>query len=79
MRCHDIQKRGELKVGVDQTTLGLGYFDPIRSRMEGFEIDLVRQIARAILGDKLKIRYTAISTAQRKSVVTRANFKKQSH
>jgi polar amino acid transport system substrate-binding protein len=38
--------------------------------MEGFEIDLVRQIARAILGDEPKIRYTAISTAQRESVVT---------
>jgi len=67
---HEIQERGELRVGVDQNTLGLGYFNPITSHMEGFEIDLVRQIARAILGEHPKIRYTAISTAQRESVVT---------
>jgi polar amino acid transport system substrate-binding protein len=68
---HTIQRHGKLNVGVDQNTLGLGYFDSIRStpRMEGFEIDLVREIARAIFGDPDKIRYTAISTQQRESVV----------
>jgi polar amino acid transport system substrate-binding protein len=68
---HNIQKRGELIAGVDHNTLGLGYFNPIGTRNEGFEIDLVRQIARAILGPNPKIRFTAISTAQRESVVTK--------
>ena len=67
---HEIQTRGELIVGVDHNTLGLGYFNPIEKRNEGFEIDLVRMIARAILGPNPTIKFTAISTAQRESVVT---------
>jgi polar amino acid transport system substrate-binding protein len=72
---HTIQRNGQLNVGVDQNTRGLGYFNSIRSepRMEGFEIDLVREIARAIFGDPDKIRYTAISTQQRPSVVQRGD------
>lgn len=66
---HEIQKRDVLVVGVDHNTLGLGYFNPIEKRNEGFEIDLVRMIASAILGPNPKITFTAISTAQRESVV----------
>lgn len=66
-----IAQRGYLIAGVDQNTLGLGYFNPITPRMEGFDIDLVRAVARAIFGGDLRdrIRYKAISTKQRESVV----------
>jgi polar amino acid transport system substrate-binding protein len=67
---HDIQGR-HLRVGVDQNSLQLGYLNPItaKPRMEGFDIDVVREVARAIFGDPHRIRYTAISTAQRQTAI----------
>jgi polar amino acid transport system substrate-binding protein len=64
-----IQRRGKLIVGVDQNSLGLGYFNPLTGQMEGFDISMVREIARAIFGDPHRIVYKAISTAQRESAV----------
>jgi polar amino acid transport system substrate-binding protein len=65
-----IQEHGRLVVGVDQNSLGLGYFNPNRRRMEGFDTDLAGEVARAILGNKPRpIRYVAISTAQRASTI----------
>ncbi|MGH2942704.1 MAG: transporter substrate-binding domain-containing protein [Solirubrobacteraceae bacterium] len=65
-----LQDRGRFLVGVDQNSLGLGYFNPT-SGMEGFDIDLVGEVARAIFGDTASIRYVALSTAQRDSAIVR--------
>jgi polar amino acid transport system substrate-binding protein len=67
-----IQRRGRLTVGVDQNSLGLGYFNPRTGKMEGFDIDVVRKVARAIFGPGNPddhIRYRAISTQQREAAV----------
>jgi polar amino acid transport system substrate-binding protein len=64
-----IQQRGHLVVGVDQNSLGLGYFNPVTDEMEGFDISMVREIARAIFGTPDSIVYKAISTGQRESAV----------
>lgn len=64
----DIQDRGHLIAGVDQNSKGLAYFNPITSRIEGFDIDMVREVARAIFG-RPSIVYKAISTKQRESVI----------
>jgi polar amino acid transport system substrate-binding protein len=67
-----IHDRGALRVGVDQNSLGLGYFNPntLPPRMEGFDIELARAVARAIFGDERgHIVYTAISTDQRQSAI----------
>ncbi len=69
----EIQQRGRLFVGVDQNSLGLGYFDPASGRMEGFDIDVVREVAKAIFGPgdpDDHIRYTAISTQQRVAAIS---------
>jgi polar amino acid transport system substrate-binding protein len=63
-----IQRRGRLVVGVDQNSKGLGYFNPITRRIEGFDIDLADEVARAIFGTP-RIVYIAISTQQRDSVI----------
>ena len=63
-----IVERGYLVAGVDQNTLGLGYFNPVTTRMEGFDIDLVRAVSAAIFGAP-RVRYRAISTKQRESVI----------
>lgn len=67
----EIQDRGQhrLVVGVDQNSLGLGYFEPISATMQGFDVDVVREVARAIFGNRHRIRYEAISTAQREAAV----------
>jgi polar amino acid transport system substrate-binding protein len=64
-----IQDHRRLVVGVDQNSLGLGYFNASSRHMEGFDIDLVREVARAIFDDTRRIRYVAISTAQRESTI----------
>jgi polar amino acid transport system substrate-binding protein len=61
-----IKRRGYLVAGVDQNTLLLGYFNPRDHEIEGFEIDLLREIARAIFGDKRDdLHLKAITTAER--------------
>jgi polar amino acid transport system substrate-binding protein len=66
-----IQDNKKLVVGVDQNSKGLGYFNPINGKIEGFDIDIARAIARAIFGraSSRYIRYVAISTKQRESVI----------
>ena len=62
-----IQRSGSLRVGVDQNSLGLGYFDPVTQRMRGFDVEVARSVARAIFGGRGDIddhiRFTALSTA----------------
>jgi polar amino acid transport system substrate-binding protein len=65
-----IQRRGYLRAGVDQNSLGLGYFNPVTRRLEGFDIDVVREVARAIFGDPAgHVVYKAISTPQREAAI----------
>lgn len=62
-----IQARGRLIVGVDQDTYLFGYLDPQTGQIEGFDIDMLRQVATAIFGpnDPNDIQFVAISSAQR--------------
>jgi polar amino acid transport system substrate-binding protein len=46
-----IAKRGYLLAGVDQNTLLWGYLDPATRQLQGFDIDMVKQVAIAIFGD----------------------------
>lgn len=64
-----IQQRGRLIAGVDQNTLRFAYLDPLTGRLEGFEVDLVREIARAILGDPGAVELRVLTSAQREDAV----------
>jgi polar amino acid transport system substrate-binding protein len=57
--------KGRLTVGVDQNTYLFGYRDAVSGQVVGFDIDIARQIAKAIFGDPDRIELTAITTAQR--------------
>jgi polar amino acid transport system substrate-binding protein len=60
-----IQDRGRLIAGVSSDTLLFGFLNPLDGNIEGFDIDVLHQIAQAIFGDPTKIEYRAITTADR--------------
>jgi polar amino acid transport system substrate-binding protein len=60
-----IQQRGRLVAGVSADTLLFGYFNPLSGRLEGFDIDLIRQVSQAIFGDPNRVEYKVLTYAQR--------------
>ncbi|MFG3283942.1 glutamate ABC transporter substrate-binding protein [Streptomyces sp. NPDC048111] len=60
-----IKQRGKLIAGVDQNSFRWGYRNPATRTLEGFDIDLVKAIAKNILGDENAVIYRAIPTSQR--------------
>jgi polar amino acid transport system substrate-binding protein len=60
-----IQDRGKLVAGVSQDILLFGYQNPIDNQLEGFDIDMVKQVSKAIFGDENHVEYRAITNAQR--------------
>ncbi|WP_020013225.1 glutamate ABC transporter substrate-binding protein [Promicromonospora sukumoe] len=65
----DIRERGALRVGVSADTLLMGSRNPFNGDIEGFDIDVARQIADAILGDPDKIQYRVITSGDRETVL----------
>ncbi len=60
-----IRARGHLIAGVDQSTYHFGFLSPLSGQIEGFDIDMIRAVAKAIFGSPDKVVYKAISDAQR--------------
>lgn len=60
-----IKHRGYLIAGVDQNTLLFDYFNPLSGHFEGFEIDLLHELARAIFGNPNAVHFVALTTAER--------------
>lgn len=64
-----IVRRGFLVAGVNQNAYLVGYRDPRTGELAGFEIDIVRAIAMALFGDPTRVRFKAISQANRVSML----------
>ena len=64
-----IAERGRLVVGVDQNTYPFGYRNPSSGQLEGFDIDLAREIARSIFGDPDRIDLRVVDASQRQSAL----------
>lgn len=67
-----IYERGYLRVGVDQNSLGLGWFDPNAGELQGLDPALAWEIVKAIFPSpdrERNIRHIAISTGQRASAI----------
>jgi polar amino acid transport system substrate-binding protein len=60
-----IAQRGRLIAGVSADTYLLGSRDPFNGRIEGFDIDLVKALAKAIFGDENRYELRVITAAQR--------------
>ena len=56
--------RGELRCGVTEILPGFGYRDP-EGALTGFDVDLCRAVAAAILGDADSVEYEALTAAAR--------------
>jgi polar amino acid transport system substrate-binding protein len=61
-----IQRQGRLVAGVNQGYLLFGYLNPFDGRIEGFEVDLLHQVAKAIFGNRPNtIELKALTVPQR--------------
>jgi polar amino acid transport system substrate-binding protein len=60
-----IRSRGYLIAGVDQNEFHFGYLNPLNGQIEGFDIDMVRAVAKAIFGSPDKIQYVTLTNDQR--------------
>ncbi|MFF0148191.1 amino acid ABC transporter substrate-binding protein (PAAT family) [Amycolatopsis sulphurea] len=66
----EIKARGKLIAGVDQTTYLFGFRNPQSGNLEGFDIDVVNQIARALFGTaEGHVQFRAIPSSQREQVL----------
>nr|WP_310968017.1 MULTISPECIES: glutamate ABC transporter substrate-binding protein [unclassified Amycolatopsis] len=66
----DIRKRGKLIAGVDQTTYLFGFRNPTSGNLEGFDIDMVNAVAKAIFGSADgHVQFRAIPSSQREEVL----------
>jgi polar amino acid transport system substrate-binding protein len=64
-----IAERGRLVVGVDQNTFLFGFRNPASGQLEGFDIDVAREIARAIFGDPDRVDLRVVDASQRESAL----------
>jgi ABC-type amino acid transport substrate-binding protein len=60
-----IAKRGKLVAAVKNDLPLFGYLDPKTNEYTGFEVDIAREIARAIFGDPNKIEFKSATTRTR--------------
>jgi polar amino acid transport system substrate-binding protein len=60
-----IKDRGRLIAGVSADTYLLGSRNPLNGRIEGFDIDMVRAVSKAIFGDETRYQLKVITAAQR--------------
>jgi polar amino acid transport system substrate-binding protein len=62
----EVQQKGTLVVGVSQDTYLFSYLRPETGEIEGFDVDIAKEIARAIFGDlEKKVELRPILSAQR--------------
>ncbi|GGU14617.1 glutamate ABC transporter substrate-binding protein [Lentzea flava] len=66
-----ILKRGRLIAGVDQNSYLMGFRNSFTGEIEGFDVDVVRQIAKAIFGDEKKVQFKVVTSAERIPVLQR--------
>jgi polar amino acid transport system substrate-binding protein len=64
-----IVARGWLVAGVNQNAYRVGHRDPLTGDLVGFEIDIVREVARALFGDPNRVKYSAIDASDRESAL----------
>jgi polar amino acid transport system substrate-binding protein len=65
----EIAARGTLRVGVDTSTLQFATVDPDSGDIEGFDVDIAREVAAALFGDRDRVELVAIPYSERVNVL----------
>jgi len=60
-----IAQRGRIIVGADQNAYLLGYRDPATGQLDGFDIEVARQLAKAIFGSPDAVQFRGLNAADR--------------
>lgn len=60
-----IRQRGRLIVGVDQSTNLFSFRDPASGQLQGFDVDIAREVARDLLGDPDKVDFRLLTAGDR--------------
>jgi polar amino acid transport system substrate-binding protein len=60
-----IRQRGRLVVGTDQSTNLLSFRDPVSGQLQGFDLDIAREVARDLLGDPDKVEFRLLTSPER--------------
>ena len=60
-----IMQRGRIIIGVDQSQNLLSFRDGVSGELQGFEVDLAREIARDIFGDPTRVDFRFVESANR--------------
>jgi polar amino acid transport system substrate-binding protein len=61
----EIERRGRLIAGVDQSTNLFSFRDPVSGELQGFDVDITREIARDLLGDPGKVEFRLLTSQDR--------------
>jgi general L-amino acid transport system substrate-binding protein len=64
-----IIERGELICGGNASVAGFGFQDPVSGEFTGFDIDICRAIAAAILGDASAVTFRPLAGADRQAAI----------
>ena len=60
-----IRQRGRLIVGIDQSTNLFSFRDPVSGQLQGFDVDIAREIARDLVGDPDKVEFRLLTSPER--------------
>lgn len=64
-----IRNRDRVIVGIDQNTNPLSFRDPVTGELEGFLVDLSREVARDLVGDPGKVDFRLLTEPERMPAV----------
>jgi polar amino acid transport system substrate-binding protein len=64
-----IRQRGRLIVGLDQSTNLFSFRDPVSGELQGFDVDIAREIARDLVGDPDKVEFRLLTSSERISAL----------
>jgi polar amino acid transport system substrate-binding protein len=65
-----IKNQGRLIAGVSADTMLLGSRNPLNGQIQGFDIEMLKAVSKAIFNDPNKIEFKVITTAQRIPALT---------
>ena len=60
-----IKRRGRLIAGVDQSTNLFSFRDPVSGELQGFDVDIAREVARDVVGDPDKVEFRLLASPDR--------------